>query len=1773
MDYSSTSHLTLDQYYEIQLAELEVIKSIYYEDFTDLTTKKSKWDVHPQIIFEISLRSVNKEPAESSITLHVTLPTTYPNKSPLIEFKDDEHILASQLQKLRTEINNIYETSKGDQILFEITSMVQERLDEFQTLANTQSLEDQRMERLKLEREKYEEEQQLLRQQQAQEDLETNKYVNELVEEQRKLYTEMALSDEIFNKAKDEDETAYLLAPDELVRIGKAFTFPKVIKCEIPGSKLFYSFQSVIDPIPVSLPHDVLSFAKQSLVKPYIPPESPLAITLAGSDTMHNFYYLLTEITLDNTYFNSANGKKEISNLEKELEVMSNINNENVCHLYAYSVERTGNNSATFAWKIRLLTEYIPSGNSFNEIVSAVGFVNLVTARGWMIRLLEGLEAIHKNGLAHRYINLETIHLYKDNVYGTNTPKLTHTAYSYTIINMLSRHPNKTTSSKIELMQSSWKPAELKDSLTKPSRKTDIWYLGVLFIEVINGTDTTLNISSPAEFFEFNTLDPSLEHFLKKMLDENPKKRLNPMELLPMKFLRTNIDSSYSKFQVHSPEKPVSSTSIVSMNRRKSNSTFGHQNVTTLNTLKNQASSNRRRSFNVGSRFSSASLGVKSRYATDFEEIAVLGKGAFGQVVKARNLLDSRYYAIKKVRQTEDKLSSILSEVMLLASLNHQYVVRYYAAWLEESVYEDDAVETSSDEDALESVSEDDTSDEESGFFQAPKTKFYNSSTASDLTASQSPAISTVSNSPSKNRRDGTPSKLWTNSERISSTLGLNDKHWDFISNSFQNSVHNSYPEIVFGNSSDEEADAVTSNSQTSNDQQISSTVSEDDDEQDTGLSLQLKVKKGKQEVLEKEMMKSTLYIQMEYCENRTLQDLILSENLNRQKDEYWRLLRQILDALSYIHSQGIVHRDLKPMNIFIDEFLNIKIGDFGLATNIHKQIDLLKLDSKNIALSNSVGGDMTSAIGTALYIASEVLNGQGEYNQKVDMYSLGIIFFEMIYSFSTGMERVNVLRGLRKKDIEFPKDFDKNNMKIEAKIVRSLLDHDPEKRPSASELLNSGWLPVKGQDEMMKEALKNLGDPSSPWQQKVREGLFNQPYSLTNDILYDDKAAKSNEQVNTKFTCILKAQMKHEVENIFRKHGGIQTDEPPIVFPKSPNYISNNVYEVLDKGGTVLQLQYDLTYPMARYLSKSPNANFVSKQYRMQYVYRPPEQEWASLEPRKFGEIDFDIISTTSADCAFHDSESIKIVDEIINVFPVFSVSNTTFVINHGDILENVFNFCSIDRAQRSYVSHMLSQVGFTKTFKEITAALKSQLNLSSTSVNDLEMFYFKADFESTKKRLLKIMSDSPYLLKVEETLNYMSKVLNFLKVFNVSRNIVISPLSNYNSHFYKEGIMFQSIYDDGRNRSLIATGGRYDSLISLITRPSGAGKTTYSKRAVGFNLAWETIHLIAQNYFKLANGKNIKKRNKYLRETKLDWKPKRCDVFVCSFTTSLLNTLGVTILDQLWKAGISADIFRNFFSVEDVIAGAQVEGADWIIFIKQQQNLVSYAALNNVKKHYKPLKVKRVSHDLDIDMTLEEFIRMFQQDELKSNKFFDEMLLNVDNESLFSNAEGNGHNDFGKTPVDGVKNLENFESTSHHSSENAGFSNQQAVHNNMQQKVVYVPNMATKSKKNSKKDKWVYEESAREASKQIIQSLASAPIFEVDAIRDETLEIISITSLQQKDEWLRKVFGSGAYSAPKSFATNIYNNLSKEASKGTRWAIIHCDKTGKSCVVDLQR
>lgn len=137
-------------------------------------------------------------------------------------------------------------------------------------------------------------------------------------------------------------------------------------------------------------------------------------------------------------------------------------------------------------------------------------------------------------------------------------------------------------------------------------------------------------------------------------------------------------------------------------------------------------------------------------------------------------------------------------------------------------------------------------------------------------------------------------------------------------------------------------------------------------------------------------------------------------------------MFRQICSGLRHLHKNDIVHRDLKPENILLDSCGNVKISDFGQATTT--PLILQQQPSAYLASSNDdLRTSQTGYVGTSLYVAPELLKyaAKSIYSGKVDIYSFGIIFFEMCNPpFGTVHERIQVLGNLRKNKPEFPENF-----------------------------------------------------------------------------------------------------------------------------------------------------------------------------------------------------------------------------------------------------------------------------------------------------------------------------------------------------------------------------------------------------------------------------------------------------------------------------------------------------------------------------------------------------------------------------------------------------------------------------------------------------------------------------------------------------------------------------------------------------------------------------
>lgn len=224
----------------------------------------------------------------------------------------------------------------------------------------------------------------------------------------------------------------------------------------------------------------------------------------------------------------------------------------------------------------------------------------------------------------------------------------------------------------------------------------------------------------------------------------------------------------------------------------------------------------------------------------------------------------------------------------------------------------------------------------------------------------------------------------------------------------------------------------------------------EDDTEEEEEKSKKHKLKKSKKKHISRSIEPSFLFMQMEYCSGLSLDQMFHEDSFFQDTNKQWMITREILEGLDYLHKQGIIHRDLKPSNIFISENGNVKIGDFGLSR---------KAKSSNTINSSTADFDgfeleAGSGIqGSFPYMAPEVMKS-GEYDTSSDMYSFGVILFEIWYKFSTWSERARVLKQLTDHQPP-PQQWEAKHANI-AWMVKHLMLEQPEKRPSAAQLLKS---------------------------------------------------------------------------------------------------------------------------------------------------------------------------------------------------------------------------------------------------------------------------------------------------------------------------------------------------------------------------------------------------------------------------------------------------------------------------------------------------------------------------------------------------------------------------------------------------------------------------------------------------------------------------------------------------------------------------------------------
>lgn len=188
------------------------------------------------------------------------------------------------------------------------------------------------------------------------------------------------------------------------------------------------------------------------------------------------------------------------------------------------------------------------------------------------------------------------------------------------------------------------------------------------------------------------------------------------------------------------------------------------------------------------------------------------------------------------------------------------------------------------------------------------------------------------------------------------------------------------------------------------------------------------------------------VYILLELCRRRSMMELHKRRKAVTEPEARY-FVKQVILACQYLHSNNIIHRDLKLGNLFINDEMEIKVGDFGLAT---------RLDYN--------GERKRTLCGTPNYIAPEVLGKKG-HSFEVDVWSLGCILYTLLVGkppFETSSLK-DTYTKIKKNEYHVP-----SRVSVSAKnLIIKLLKSDPAERPNMGGLLEdefftSGYLPSR---------------------------------------------------------------------------------------------------------------------------------------------------------------------------------------------------------------------------------------------------------------------------------------------------------------------------------------------------------------------------------------------------------------------------------------------------------------------------------------------------------------------------------------------------------------------------------------------------------------------------------------------------------------------------------------------------------------------------------------
>ena len=232
-----------------------------------------------------------------------------------------------------------------------------------------------------------------------------------------------------------------------------------------------------------------------------------------------------------------------------------------------------------------------------------------------------------------------------------------------------------------------------------------------------------------------------------------------------------------------------------------------------------------------------------------------------------------------------------------------------------------------------------------------------------------------------------------------------------------------------------------------------------------------------------------SINIIMEYAQNGNLYQLIKKEKNGFSEAKAFDYFIQMINAVYYLHSNNIIHRDIKPENILISKDNKLKLCDFGWA--------------KELTLENR-----STFCGTMEYMAPEIV-GSENYDYSVDIWSLGILLYELLFGHSPfkGNSTNNIILNIKSHEL----NYDENNKKISNSckdLIQHLLNMNPQKRLKIKDILEHPFIKKhskKKYDKIQNQLSKKINDVNNNFfineEKKLDNNLDNKKLTRSNTL------------------------------------------------------------------------------------------------------------------------------------------------------------------------------------------------------------------------------------------------------------------------------------------------------------------------------------------------------------------------------------------------------------------------------------------------------------------------------------------------------------------------------------------------------------------------------------------------------------------------------------------------------------------------------------------------